>query len=150
MSTHIGRRLFLLAAVVAALALPFSALWAQPAERPALKALLSETRPLITEITVTDAKTLLGQPGVVFVDVRTDEEWNGGHLPGAQHLDRGKLEFSVETAIPDKATPIVVYCKSGDRGALSAHTLKNMGYTNVKNMAGGFVAWNKAGYEVAK
>jgi rhodanese-related sulfurtransferase len=48
------------------------------------------------------------------------------------------------------AASIVVYCKSGDRGALSAQTLLGMGYTNVSNMAGGFVAWDKAGYEVAK
>lgn len=143
------RRFLMLVAIAAALALPFSALWAQSADRPALKQMLSEARPQVTEVSLVDARSML-KSGVLFLDVRSDNEWAGGHLPGARHMDRGKLEFSVETAVPDKSTPIIVYCKSGDRGTLSAVTLKKMGYTNVKNMTGGFVAWQKAGYEVAK
>jgi rhodanese-related sulfurtransferase len=150
MNARFGRRLFLAAALVAALTLPLSALWAQSGERPALKEMLSAARTHITEITPAQAQSLMSKGGTVFVDVRTDAEWAGGHLPGATHLDRGKLEFDVEKAIPDKATPMVVYCKSGDRGALSAQTLTEMGYTHVVNMAGGFMAWEKAGYEVAK
>ena len=145
-----GRRFFILVAVAAALTLPFTALWAQSNERPALKQMLAHTRTQITEISTADAKALMGTHGTVFVDVRSDAEWAGGHLPGAKHLDRGKLEFMVEKAIPDKGTPIVVYCKSGDRGALATRTLMEMGYTNVKNMAGGYVGWAKAGYKVAK
>jgi len=132
------------------LSLPLSALWAQSGERPALKAVLGTARSQITEISPAEAKDLMAGGAALFVDVRTAEEWAGGHLPGAKHLDRGKLEFMVEQAVPNKAAAIVVYCKSGDRGALSAQTLAAMGYTNVLNMAGGFVAWDKAGYEVVK
>jgi rhodanese-related sulfurtransferase len=149
MRTLIGRRALILMAVVAALTLPFSALWAQSSERPALKAMLTETRTQITEISVAQAKEMM-LPGVVVVDVRTNDEWAAGHLPNATHLDRNTLEFNVENAIPNKATPIIVYCKSGDRGALAALTLTKMGYTDVKNMAGGFVGWAKAGYNVSK
>jgi rhodanese-related sulfurtransferase len=150
MRSVFNRRFVLVAALAAALTLPLASLWAQSADRPALKELLASTRATITEITTADGFAMLTRGAATFVDVRTDEEWTAGHLPGALHLDRGKLEFAVETALPDKAAPIVVYCKSGDRGALSAATLQGMGYTNVKNMTGGFVAWQKAGYEVAK
>ena len=150
MRAMFGRRFVLTAAVVAALALPLFALSAQAQDRPALKQMLEATRSHITEISPAQGQALMANAGTVFVDVRTTEEWTAGHLPGAKHLDRGKLEFMVETSLPDKATPIVVYCKSGDRGALAAATLQEMGYTNVRNLAGGFMGWAKAGYAVAK
>lgn len=152
MSNGIKRRYFLVAAMVAVLALPLAALaqQTQPSDRPALDAMLKNARSQITEITVADAKALMDQGGYLFVDVRAADENKGGHLPGAKWLDRGLLEFNVERAVPNKATPLVVYCKTGGRSALAAYTLKQMGYTNVKSMNGGFEAWAKAGYPVEK
>lgn len=150
MSTRFGRRFFLSLALAAVIALPAAALWAQSNDRPGLAKELSAARSHITEITTAQAHRLMSQGGTLFVDVRSDAEWAAGHLPGAKHLDRGKLEFAVERAIPNKSTPIVVYCKSGGRGALATQTLMQMGYTNVRNMAGGYMAWAKAGYSVAK
>lgn len=150
MNTRFGRRLFLSVVLAAVMALPAASLLAKSSDRPALAKELAAARSHITEITPTQAEALMAQGGTVFVDVRTQAEWNGGHLPGAKHLDRGMLEFKVERAIPDKSTPIVTYCKSGARGALATQTLMAMGYTNVRNLAGGFLAWEKAGYQVAK
>ena len=58
------------------------------------------------------------------------------------------LERDIETLIPDKAAPIVLYCGGGYRSALSADNLQKMGYTNVVSMDGGIRAWREAGYPV--
>ncbi|MCH7519076.1 MAG: sulfurtransferase [Candidatus Dadabacteria bacterium] len=79
-----------------------------------------------------------------FVDVREDHEWKVGYAKGAEHIARGILERDVETAIPDKKTEIVLYCGGGFRSALSAESLRKMGYRNVLSMAGGFRAWKAA------
>jgi len=149
MKTLFGRRFLLVAAFLAALTLPLSAGWAQSNDRPALKEMLTAVHSQVDAISIADAKALF-DGGALFVDVRTQAEWAAGHLPGAKHLDRNTLEFNVEQNVPDKATPIVVYCKSGDRGALATQSLLGMGYTNVVNMTGGYVAWQKAGFATAQ
>ncbi len=87
--------------------------------------------------------------GAVVVDVRDTEEWDAGHIPGARHVPRSYLESRIEGAVPDRDTPIVLYCASGNRSALAAHTLKDMlGYTDVTSMTGGITLWKDRGYEV--
>ena len=86
----------------------------------------------------------------VLVDVREDNEWQAGHAQGAIHLSRGILERDVETAIPDKATTVVLYCGGGFRSALAADSLQQMGYTNVISLDGGWRAWNEAALPVTK
>jgi len=81
-----------------------------------------------------------------FVDVREDGEWEKGHARGAVHLSKGIIERDVETAIPDRAADIVLYCGGGYRSALAADNLRLMGYTNVQSMDGGWRAWTEAGY----
>jgi rhodanese-related sulfurtransferase len=153
MTTGINRRFLLAAAVAAALALPLSGVWAQPTQpgdRPGLDAMLKAAKSKITEISLADSKALYDKGGFTFVDVRTGDEYKAGKIPGTKFIDRGLLEFNVERAIPDKATPLVVFCKTGGRAALAAYTLSQMGYTNVKSMAGGYDDWQKAGYPVEK
>ena len=87
--------------------------------------------------------------GAVVVDVRDNEEWDAGHIPGARHVPRSFLESRIEGTIPDRDTPIVLYCASGNRSALAAHTLEELlGYTNVSSMTGGITLWKDRGYEV--
>ncbi len=87
--------------------------------------------------------------GAVIVDVRDNEEWDAGHIPGARHVPRSFLESRIEGTIPDRDTPIVLYCASGNRSALAAHTLEDLlGYTNVSSMTGGITLWKDRGYEV--
>ena len=60
----------------------------------------------------------------VLIDVRESEEWDAGHIPGAKHVPRGYLESRIEGAVPDRSADIVLYCASGNRSALAAHTLQ--------------------------
>ena len=107
-------------------------------------------RTRIREISIAEVKAQLEQTGTAFelVDVREDGEYQAGHLPGARHLGRGVLERDIEKTIPDPARAIIVYCGGGYRSALAAESLQNMGYTNVRSMAGGFRAWTEAGLAV--
>ncbi len=110
---------------------------------------IKEAKKTVTEISVADAKADIDAGKVnVVLDCRTAKEFKKGHLPKAINISRGLLEFKVEKKIPNKASYVIVYCKSGGRSCLSANTLGQMGYTNVKSMAGGWKAWVKAGYPV--
>jgi rhodanese-related sulfurtransferase len=82
--------------------------------------------------------------------VREQDEWARGHLPHATHLSKGIIERDVETAIPDHAADIVLYCGGGYRSALAADNLRLMGYTNVQSMDGGWRAWSEAGYPTTR
>ncbi|MBA2515740.1 MAG: molybdopterin-synthase adenylyltransferase MoeB [Solirubrobacterales bacterium] len=85
----------------------------------------------------------------VLVDVRESEEYETGHIPGARHVPRGFLESRIEGVAPDRSQPIVLYCASGNRSALAAHTLTDlMGYENVESMTGGITLWKDRGYDV--
>src|SRR3954462_11192209 len=88
--------------------------------------------------------------GIVLVDVRESTEWDAGHIPGAKHVPRGYLESRIEGAAgADRDQEIVLYCASGQRSALAAHTLTDeLGYTNVKSMTGGITLWKDRGYKV--
>jgi glyoxylase-like metal-dependent hydrolase (beta-lactamase superfamily II)/rhodanese-related sulfurtransferase len=95
---------------------------------------------------------LKSQQETVVIDVRTAAELNllGGYIdaPRFANITRGWLEFQIETAVPDKATPIVVYCGVSQRSPLAADTLIKLGYTNVKNYRDGFFNWKRAGLPI--
>jgi molybdopterin/thiamine biosynthesis adenylyltransferase/rhodanese-related sulfurtransferase len=102
----------------------------------------------IDEVDPSDVKPLINN-GVAIVDVRETDEFAAGHLPGAKHVPRGHLESRIETAVPDRSQRVVLYCASGNRSALAAHTLlKDLGYENVQSMTGGYTLWKDRGYEV--
>jgi rhodanese-related sulfurtransferase len=85
-----------------------------------------------------------------LIDVREDNEWERGHLPGARHLGKGIIERDVEQTIPDPDAEIVLYCGGGYRSALAADALQRMGYRNVVSMDGGYRGWVAAGHPVEK
>ncbi|MGE0754090.1 MAG: rhodanese-like domain-containing protein [Alphaproteobacteria bacterium] len=85
----------------------------------------------------------------LIVDVREESEYARGHIPGAVHLSKGVIECYIESKIPDKATPMVLYCGGGYRSALAADSLQKMGYGNVLSMAGGWRGWNERGFPVS-
>ncbi len=87
---------------------------------------------------------------LILVDTREDAEWARGHIPGAIHLGRGIIERDIEKTVPDKSTPIVLYCGGGFRSALAADNLQKMGYNNVISMDGGWRGWTEAGFPVIK
>lgn len=112
------------------------------------KDLMDEARAAVPEVTVDNVKARLenGQHPVLL-DVREREEYREGHLEGALALPRGFMEMRVEEAVPDKSAPVVAYCAGGVRSLIAARTLKEMGYTDVSSMAGGYTAWKNAGYD---
>ena len=111
------------------------------------KQLMDEARNEIKEISVQETDELLKKNGEYLVlDVREKDEYREGHLEGALSLPRGFLEIKIESAVPDKSTPILAYCAGGVRSLLAANALKEMGYQNVISMSGGYTAWKTAGY----
>jgi sulfur-carrier protein adenylyltransferase/sulfurtransferase len=87
--------------------------------------------------------------GAVIVDVREQHEFEAAHLPGAVHVPRGYLESRIEGAVSDRSKRVVLYCATGQRSALAAHTLKELlGYEDVASMRGGITLWKDRGYEV--
>jgi len=102
----------------------------------------------VEEVDPAEVSEHLGN-GVTVIDVRESEEWDRGHIPGAKHVPRGYLESRIEGAAPNRDARIVLYCASGQRSALAAHTLKDLlGYTNVASMTGGITLWKDRGYKV--
>jgi len=110
------------------------------------KDILSQVKREIREATVfeVDAATK-SQSNSILLDVREKEEWDEGHLPGAVCLPRGFLEVRVEKAVPDKNSPVIVYCAGGVRSALAAKSLQQLGYSDVVSMAGGYGEWKNNG-----
>ena len=73
--------------------------------------------------------------GAVLLDVRTPEEYRGGHIPGSRNIPLQTID-SVSTVVENKDTSLYVYCHSGARSRQAAGVLKQMGYTNVNNIGG--------------
>lgn len=101
--------------------------------------LVEQAKQQIQEIDVNEAHQQLADYHII--DVREPDEYAQGHLPNAINIPRGMLEFKITDNIADKATPILVYCKTGGRASLSAQALQTLGYTAVKSIAGGYEAW---------
>jgi sulfur-carrier protein adenylyltransferase/sulfurtransferase len=107
--------------------------------------LLREARETIKEVTPTDVGALPPGDDTVVVDVREASEWEQGHLPNAVHISKSYVEQQIESAVPDRDTPVVLYCAGGVRSLFAAQTLEQLGYTNVASMKGGFQAWKSQG-----
>jgi sulfur-carrier protein adenylyltransferase/sulfurtransferase len=109
---------------------------------------IKQIKQQIDEVDPAEVSEHLGD-GLTVIDVRESEEWDRGHIPGAKHVPRGYLESRIEGAQPDRDARIVLYCASGQRSALAAHTLGSLlGYTNVTSMTGGITLWKDRGYKV--
>jgi len=85
-----------------------------------------------------------------LIDVREGDEYNDGYIPGATWIPRGKLEMRIEDVVPNRDDDVVLYCAGGNRSALAAKSLRELGYTRVSSMAGGYGAWKKANLPTAK
>ena len=107
--------------------------------------LLAQAKSAITEIDGEAASARLEAGDATFLDVREPDEYQQGTIPGAIHLPRGQLEFSVEGLVPDKVRPLVVYCAGGVRSAFAARTLGELGYQDVVSLIGGFNRWKDDG-----
>ncbi|MEM7281444.1 MAG: rhodanese-like domain-containing protein [Pseudomonadota bacterium] len=117
--------------------------------------LVADAKSRIVEISVAD---VANKSKPILVDVREPYEFRRGFVPGAHNIPRGRLEWAITghpmlKALADdekKSAEIIVYCRSGARGALATDTLQKLGYTNVRSMQGGFLAWESAELTVEK
>ena len=112
--------------------------------------MLADAKSQIMHVDADVVKVLFDTGEYAFVDVREPTETRMGFIPDAFLIPRGLLEFRIGSAVEDKNAKIVVYCKSGGRSALATRALKNLGYTNVISMDGGWTAWEAAGYPVGE
>ena len=79
--------------------------------------------------------------GMMLLDVRTDKEYEGGHIPGSVHVPLSEIGDKIKKLKKDKE--LVVYCQSGNRSIWAIKRLMGMGYTNLYNLKGGFNAWKR-------
>ncbi len=113
--------------------------------------LVTAAKAKIQEIPLADADEAI-RSADVLMDVREADEYAQGHLPGAVHISRGLLEFKLSStpALASRDLNFVVYCKTSGRAALAASVMHDMGYLNVKSIAGGYDAWVAHGRPVVK
>lgn len=113
---------------------------------PTFDTLLRDLRTSFAEIEPATLNAELQAGGnPILIDVREADEHATGMIPGAIHIPRGFLELRVEKAVADRAAPVVVYCAGGTRSLLAARSLGELGYTNVRSLAGGFTGWKRNG-----
>ena len=92
-------------------------------------------------ITAEEAKEIMDtEDGYIILDVRTQEEYDQGHIPGAILIPDTEIKAKAEEVLTDKDQLILVYCRSGRRSKLAAEALVELGYTNIKEF-GGIIDW---------
>jgi sulfur-carrier protein adenylyltransferase/sulfurtransferase len=107
--------------------------------------LCADAKTRIQETTPHEVAARVAQPNRdwVLIDVREQDEYRAGHIPGAIGCGRGILEYHIGELVPDLEQEIVLYCRGGMRSALAADSLREMGYTCVESMSGGFREWSQ-------
>ena len=92
-------------------------------------------------ITAEEAKQIMDtETGYIILDVRTQEEYDESHIPGAIVIPNTEIETRAEKELTDKGQMILVYCRSGRRSKQAAEILVTLGYTNIKEF-GGIIDW---------
>ena len=92
-------------------------------------------------ITAEEAKEIMDtEEGYIILDVRTQEEYDQGHIPGAIVISHEEIPDKAEEVLTDKNQLILVYCRSGRRSKIAAEALLELGYTNIKEF-GGIIDW---------
>ena len=116
---------------------------------PGFLALVRDAKSRVREFSIDDYRERVARgERWTLVDVREDDEWRQGRIPGAIHLGKGVIERDIEQRFPDKGTPLVLQCGGGFRSALAADHLMQMGYTEVVSLDGGIRGWIERGLPV--
>ncbi len=104
-----------------------------------------------TNLNVEEVSQLLEQnKEVVLIDVRTPQEFEQGHLKGADLINYYGANFKDEVAKLDKDKEYVIYCRSGGRSGKAVNMMHGLGFEKIHNMSGGILAWNRANFETVK
>jgi phage shock protein E len=135
--------------ILAGCSAPASAPAAAPAAQPAAsEAKTIDVASLPRDVDVQTTAALREQPDVMILDVREQDEWDAGHIPGAVFMPMGQVPDRLSEIPKDKT--VIVQCRSGNRSSQVTDFLVQQGFTNVHNMAGGLNAWQSAGLPVEK
>ena len=102
------------------------------------------------DIQIDEFKKKIGTENYILVDVRTSEEYADGHLEGALNIDYFSTTFSDDISELGLETPILVYCRSGNRSGKSMKIMYDMGFKEVKNLISGYKGWVSENNSVIK
>lgn len=89
-------------------------------------------------------------PKSIIIDVRDDDKFEEGHIPGAIHIHKTKVEEEISAKIPDKNAEIFCHCGGGTSGPKAATLLSEMGYKNAKALQGGFRSYKASGEKISE
>lgn len=106
------------------------------------------TQEIITVVDIPTFEKGVSAPNAQLIDVRTDREWEAGHLRGAKHFEINNPSWQSQIETLDKKAPVYVYCAKGGRSARYAKQLKEAGFTEIYDLKGGITDWEKAGKPV--
>ncbi|QAA30658.1 rhodanese-like domain-containing protein [Clostridium manihotivorum] len=96
----------------------------------------------MNQINITDAKKLLADnDGILILDVRTDEEFEEGHIDGAVLIPANKLPFRYEEILDYEDKPVLVYCQTGGRSPMATNFLEENGFSDIYHLYEGFARW---------
>jgi rhodanese-related sulfurtransferase len=108
----------------------------------------------VTELSPTEARDLLrdkaGDNGFSVIDVRTPEEFTGGHIEGAQNIDVNAADFEASIGKLDRTKSYLVYCRSGKRSQTAVEVFKKLGFPRVYHLTAGISGWQAAGLPVVQ
>lgn len=100
----------------------------------------AEARSRITEVDPAEVEALRRQ-GALVLDVRSADEFAAGHIEGAETVNLERLAEKIAAKAPDRCTAVICYCNAGNRGAITADALRQLGYAQATSIAGGLTAY---------
>jgi len=112
--------------------------------------LVNEAKSRIKEIDVPTAAAALRTGKIALLDVREPGEYSQGHIEGAVNIPRGVAELEVPRMVVDPKVRIICYCAGGNRSALVADHLTQMGYESVVSIIGRFQGWTRSDQPVVR
>lgn len=113
---------------------------------PSSQAAAPDLASLPVNLSVDQAASLLNNPDVVFLDVREQDEYDAGHIPGVTLIPLGSVPSRMNEIPKDKT--VIAVCRSGNRSSQATQYLRDQGFDNVHNMNGGMNEWAQAGHPV--
>jgi len=115
-----------------------------------VRSFLSERISGVKSVPIADAVNLVNRENALVLDVRTEQEYEQGHILDSLNIPLGLLDQNIKQLGEDRERPILVVCRSGQRSARAAGILKKHGFNHIYNLAGGLMAWEKEGLPLHK
>lgn len=105
----------------------------------------SNTANMLDSVTASVFASKTTEQKRILIDVRTEEEYVAGHLPGARNIDFNSSDFTETISTLDKNDPYSIYCRSGNRSGQALKLMKTLGFTDVLDLEGGIIGWVQSG-----